>query len=661
VKKMALRRSTTFTGAASAAFCVLASATPLRAVVPDYGVLDLGTFGGNESQSYDINSAGQVVGYARDASGIKRAFRTAANSAINPATDMIPFVSGGASYNEATAINSSGQVAGHSDSSDGDRAYRRTGASNTTINPFRGDWSYAEGINDTGQVVGGASDGNGPSAPTLPFMWNGSTIVALGSFSGSDYGYAYGINSAGKAVGYVSAPNFQERAFLWTPTTPNGTTGSRLDLGALGGGYSYAYDINDLDHIVGTASTPGDLESHAFLRTTGPNLIDLGTLGGSGSDALALNGSDWVVGQALNSASQQRAFLWADGVMHDLNSLIDPGDGWTLLSARGINDLGQIVGGGTNSSGELHAFLATPLPTWKVDASGDWSAAGNWFASVPSGVGAEARFTGAITAPRLVTLDTPRTVGRIIFDNPQTYTLAGQTLTFSGSSGSTGVRVRGGAHNITAPVVFSGNASITIDAGAALKLSGPISGAVMSLNLDTGATLDLADNDLVIDYDPLDGSPLPGVLAALASAYNNGAWNGAGITSSAAAGDATQKTALGAGETGSPDASSVLIKFTYYGDATLDGQVDVGDLGRLASAWQGAGTWSDGDFDFDGSVNVNDLGLLAINWLAGVGNPLGPDFASAAAALGLPAAVPEPAAALTGLVLAAITLRRPRR
>src|SRR6185436_17146443 len=126
-------------------------------------------------------------------------------------------------------------------------------------------WSFSEAINSAGQVVGGASDGNTASAATLPFMWNGTTLVKLGSFSGNDYGYAFGINSGGKAVGYVSASNFEEHAFLWTPTIPNGTTGSRLDLGAFGGGFSYAYDINDLDHIVGTASTPDDAQTHAFL------------------------------------------------------------------------------------------------------------------------------------------------------------------------------------------------------------------------------------------------------------------------------------------------------------------------------------------------------------------------------------------------------------
>src|SRR5262245_51509048 len=100
---------------------------------------------------------------------------------------------------------------------------------------------------------------------------------------------------------------------------------------------------------------------------------------------------------------------------------------------------------------------------------------------------------------------------------------------------------------------------------------------------------------------------------------------------------------------------------TWYGDADLNGQVDVNDLGILATNWQTSKNWAGGDFDYNGSVDVNDLGLLATNWQAGVGNPLGPaSLAAALESLGLPSvSVPEPAcAALLGL--GAFVLRRRR-
>ena len=69
---------------------------------------------------------------------------------------------------------------------------------------------------------------------------------------------------------------------------------------------------------------------------------------------------DQVVGRYVpNPVSDpftRHAVLWKDGRMVDLNSLIDPSSGWVLSEANGINDLGQIVGGGS-----LGAFILTPL------------------------------------------------------------------------------------------------------------------------------------------------------------------------------------------------------------------------------------------------------------------------------------------------------------
>jgi hypothetical protein len=111
------------------------------------------------------------------------------------------------------------------------------------------------------------------------------------------------------------------------------------------------------------------------------------------------------------------------------------------------------------------------------------------------------------------------------------------------------------------------------------------------------------------------------------------------------------------------DASSILIKYTYAGDANLDGQVDITDLGNLATAWQTAGPWTSGDFDYNNFVDITDLGMLATNWQQGVGSPLrpgAPSLSEALASLGLPSnAVPEPASVgLFGLCLAAAASRR---
>ena len=47
--------------------------------------------------------------------------------------------------------------------------------------------------------------------------------------------------------------------------------------------------------------------------------------------------------------------------MLDLNKLIATGSGWKLISAAGINDMGQIVGYGLSPDGQNHAFLLNPI------------------------------------------------------------------------------------------------------------------------------------------------------------------------------------------------------------------------------------------------------------------------------------------------------------
>jgi autotransporter-associated beta strand protein len=146
-----------------------------------------------------------------------------------------------------------------------------------------------------------------------------------------------------------------------------------------------------------------------------------------------------------------------------------------------------------------------------------------------------------------------------------------------------------------------------------------------------------------------------------------GWFDGNGITSSAAATDPIQATQIGVfdnslmqlpefgGET--MTGNEVLVKYTYMGDADLNGQVNIDDLSLWLAGLNGElpPTWLVGDFDYNGEVNIDDLGL----WLAGLdayttsgvtmGDVVGIDTSS----------VPEPATlALLGLGGLALLRRR---
>jgi len=92
------------------------------------------------------------------------------------------------------------------------------------------------------------------------------------------------------------------------------------------------------------------------------NVTDLGTLGGSYSIASGLNDNGQVVGLFDTGGGLFHALLYSGGGMVDLNTLIPANSGWTLTDATAINNNGEIVGEGTNPSGQTDAFLLTPVP-----------------------------------------------------------------------------------------------------------------------------------------------------------------------------------------------------------------------------------------------------------------------------------------------------------
>ncbi|HEY7087065.1 MAG TPA: hypothetical protein VH518_03185, partial [Tepidisphaeraceae bacterium] len=77
--------------------------------------------------------------------------------------------------------------------------------------------------------------------------------------------------------------------------------------------------------------------------------------------------------------------------------------------------------------------------------------------------------------------------------------------------------------------------------------------------------------------------------------------------------------------------NSILVKYTYTGDADLDGDVDGVDIGAWAINFTGelggTGTkvWIQGDWDYDGDVDGVDAGLWAQNFTGELG---GGGFAS---------------------------------
>lgn len=232
--------------------------------------------------------------------------------------------------------------------------------------------------------------------------------------------------------------------------------------------------------------------------------------------------------------------------------------------------------------------------------------------------------------------------------------------------GNTSVGGAGGAATLNAhsirqnslTVGASGNVHLTPDQTA----DGTSVVDALSIDDANGAKIDLAKNHLIVNYGST--TPYADIKHWLTVGRNGGSWNGAGLSSSAAAADPAD-FALGYADAGTLGitsfggqsvGSAVLARWTLLGDATLDGTVNFNDLARLSQHYNGPGDWEDGDFDYNGVVDFTDLVALSQHY----NMSLPPPAAPVPAAL-LASAVPEPASAATLLAAAATLGLRVRR
>ena len=244
--------------------------------------------------------------------------------------------------------------------------------------------------------------------------------------------------------------------------------------------------------------------------------------------------------------------------------------------------------------------------------------AGDDVLELPAAVAAAVTFNGqtSATADSINLLGGTRTFASDLGANTTNLQLnvaSGTTAVFAASQRLHGLSLNGGS------------ASVTPGGGKVI--------VTKSLHVASTSRLDLADNDLVIDYPSGGaGSPMANVFPWVVTGYNGGDWLGRGIgtgaagasglrglaiaESAAAFGIAGGETAMFGSQT--VDATAVLIKYTYGGDTNLDGKLDADDYGTIDFnvLVPGASGYYNGDFNFDGKIDADDYGVIDFNILA---------------------------------------------
>jgi probable HAF family extracellular repeat protein len=235
---------------------------------------------------------------------------------------------------------------------------------------------FATGTNDLGETVGWAENTvHDPSciSPQVlqfkPVVWGPGhdDIRALPLPDGDTSGAATALNDRGQIVGIAGSCGFAvggptgKHAVLWDNgvmtvlVNPNGAPF-----------WNTPMMINEQGDVVGFAGVPGDPAGNftpPFMWTREQGWVFLPLLKGDiAGVATSVNERHQVVGYSNDANGNFHPWIWQNGVLTNLNDLIEPGSGLTgpLQLAFDINDQGEIVGSTTTGQ----AFVARPDHNW---------------------------------------------------------------------------------------------------------------------------------------------------------------------------------------------------------------------------------------------------------------------------------------------------------
>jgi autotransporter-associated beta strand protein/probable HAF family extracellular repeat protein len=239
-------------------------------------------------------------------------------------------------------------------------------------------------------------------------------------------------------------------------------------------------------------------------------------LGGSESYAGWINSSGQVLGYSYLADGNAKPFIYENGVMKNLEDLIDPTLGFNLTPSwysytypevyQQINDVGQITGGYYNENNSMRIYLMTPANrTWIGGTDNNWGNSQNWDDNTDPVNGSSLTFSG--TNGQIINNTALIHVGQIIF-NAGGFSVSGNPLILNAGITSTGDNTWEINSTLSFPQTFTSLAgTLTISGsvnnnGNLLTIAGPgnhlISGAISGTGgltkLDTGTLTLSGDN-----------------------------------------------------------------------------------------------------------------------------------------------------------------------
>jgi hypothetical protein len=466
------------------------------------------------------------------------------------------------------------------------------------------------------------------SAPQ--FVSLGDEASGSGRYSLSGSGV---INTVEFDVGYFGAGTMEQSGGT---VTLSGGTESFLGLGVQAGGRGI-YNLTTSGMLAAPSAYVGLLGSGSLVQTAGS--VSIASVLSLGENAGAA-GNYTIGGSGALSAGQ------IDIGYEGAGSFTQSGN--ATVTAGAIN-----VGGVSGGAGEYLQNGGT-LAAGELTVASDGGSGGTF---------KQSRGAASVTTVNVAYLSGSQ--GSYVVDGGK---LAAANVNVGGTTtdagGAASFTINGGSVDVSGrlklwsagTVRFNGGDlhAASLDAEGGRLVAGPGSAVVVradAVSINAGH-IDLNDNAMIVDYSPAGPSPrgVPGtpdtIADYIAQGFHAGAWDGPGIATSLGTihmglgyGEASDVLSIAGAQTGTfmgktVDASSVLVRYTFFGDANLDGIVDTLDFNALAGNFGGTSkAWSQADFNYDSVVDTLDFNSFAANF----GHSVSVGAPSSALAL-----VPEP-------------------
>lgn len=344
----------------------------IAATKVEYQVVDVGTLpDGRSVHATSVNDSGWVVGYSYTTSGLVLGHYSCRpflwrDGMMKELTDL------GGEHGQAWTLNADGDIGGNAEKANRSEMpvlWHATGGQKVeALSRQPGD---IKALLADGLAVGTTT----VKRQRLAACWLGGKCQVLGNLQDEESA-ANDVNRAGTAVGFYvpngglkqSAQAMGDRhAAVWQDgqqiALPELGALSLIDKNLAGFGFSDCEAINEDGIAVGWSDGPQGKKACVWKAG---KVVALPGQEGNRATAHSINKSGAIVGMASPLEPEKRVFacLWRADKQVDLNTLIPPDSGWTLLAATHISDKGLIVGYGVYDKfpkDARRAFLLIPV------------------------------------------------------------------------------------------------------------------------------------------------------------------------------------------------------------------------------------------------------------------------------------------------------------